>query len=83
MRFRLFPGVSLRHRAKENPNPEPSAQAGGFSTKINLSCNAIGLFIGVVLSERQAHDITAHVRRLQSAAANRCSQDLVWLPGIL
>ncbi len=33
---------------------------GGFSTKIHLRCNAAGLPIGVVLSEGEAHDVTAY-----------------------
>ena len=33
---------------------------GGFTTKIHLRCNAIGLPIAAVLSEGQAHDSTAY-----------------------
>jgi len=33
---------------------------GGFSTKIHVRCNAAGLPIGVVLSEGEAHDVTAY-----------------------
>ena len=33
---------------------------GGFSTKVHLRCNAVGLPIGVVLSEGEAHDVTAY-----------------------
>jgi transposase len=33
---------------------------GGFTTKIHLRCNAEGLAIGVVLSEGEAHDVTAY-----------------------
>jgi transposase len=33
---------------------------GGFTTKVHLRCNAVGLPIGVVLTEGQAHDVTAY-----------------------
>jgi IS5 family transposase len=33
---------------------------GGFTTKIHLPCNAEGLAIGAVLSEGEAHDVTAY-----------------------
>jgi len=33
---------------------------GGFTTKINVRSNAVGLPIGVVLSEAEAHDVTAY-----------------------
>lgn len=33
---------------------------GGFTTKVHLRCNAIGLPVGVVLSEGEAHDVTAY-----------------------
>jgi transposase len=33
---------------------------GGFTTKIHLRCNAIGIPIAVVLSEGQAHDSTLY-----------------------
>lgn len=33
---------------------------GGFTTKIHLRCNAEGLAIGAVLSEGEAHDVTAY-----------------------
>jgi hypothetical protein len=33
---------------------------GGFTTKIHLRCNAVGLSIGVVLPPRDAHDVTAY-----------------------
>lgn len=32
---------------------------GGFSTKVHVRCNAAGLPIGIVLSEGEAHDVTA------------------------
>jgi len=33
---------------------------GGFTTKVHLRCNALGLPIGVVLTEGEAHDVTAY-----------------------
>jgi transposase len=33
---------------------------GGFTSKIHVRCNALGLPIGAVLSEGEAHDVTAY-----------------------
>ena len=53
------------HRCAAGEKTEGQNQAlgrsrGGFSTKIHLRCNAVGLPIGVVLSEGEAHDVTAY-----------------------
>ncbi len=53
------------HRCAAGKQSEKQKQAlgrsrGGFSTKIHLRCNAAGLPIGVVLSEGEAHDVTAY-----------------------
>ena len=53
------------HRCAAGENTEEQNQAlgrsrGGFSTKIHVRCNAAGLPIGVVLSEGEAHDVTAY-----------------------
>jgi transposase len=53
------------HRCAAGEQTEAQNQAlgrsrGGFSTKIHLRCNAAGLPIGVVLSEGEAHDVTAY-----------------------
>ena len=53
------------HRCAAGKQSEKQKQAlgrsrGGFSTKIHLRCNAAGLSIGVVLSEGEAHDVTAY-----------------------
>ena len=53
------------HRCAAGKQIEKQKQAlgrsrGGFSTKIHLRCNAAGLPIGVVLSEGEAHDVTAY-----------------------
>lgn len=51
------------HRCAAGGTSEGREQAlgrsrGGFTCKISLRCNAVGLPIGVVLSEGQAHDST-------------------------
>jgi hypothetical protein len=33
---------------------------GGFTTKVHLRCNAVGLPVGVVLTPGEAHDVTAY-----------------------
>ena len=53
------------HRCAAGEKTEEQNQAlgrsrGGFSTKIHVRCNAAGLPIGVVLSEGEAHDVTAY-----------------------
>ncbi len=53
------------HRCAAGERTEEQNQAlgrsrGGFSTKIHVRCNAAGLPIGVVLSEGEAHDVTAY-----------------------
>ena len=53
------------HRCAAGEKTEEQNQAlgrsrGGFSTKIHLRCNAAGLPIGIVLSEGEAHDMTAY-----------------------
>lgn len=53
------------HRCAAGEQTEERNQAlgrsrGGFSTKIHVRCNAAGLPIGVVLSEGEAHDVTAY-----------------------
>jgi transposase len=53
------------HRCAAGKQREKQKQAlgrsrGGFSTKIHLRCNAAGLPIGIVLSEGEAHDVTAY-----------------------
>jgi transposase len=53
------------HRCAAGEKTEAQSQAlgrsrGGFSTKIHVRCNAAGLPIGVVLSEGEAHDVTAY-----------------------
>jgi transposase len=53
------------HRCAAGEKTEEQNQAlgrsrGGFSTKIHVRCNAAGLPIGIVLSEGEAHDVTAH-----------------------
>ena len=53
------------HRCAAGEITEAQNQAlgrsrGGFSTKIHLRCNAAGLPIGVILSEGEAHDVTAY-----------------------
>jgi transposase len=53
------------HRYAAGEKTEEQNQAlghprGGFSTKIHVRCNAAGLLIGVVLSEGDAHDVTAY-----------------------
>ena len=53
------------HRCAAGEKTEEQNQAlgrsrGGFSTKIHVRCNAVGLPIGVVLSEGEAHDVTAY-----------------------
>jgi transposase len=44
----------------EEQNQILGRSRGGFSTKIHVRCNAAGLPIGVVLSEGEAHDVTAY-----------------------
>ena len=58
------------HRCAAGQRSEQQKQAlgrsrGGFSTKIHLRCNAAGLPIGVVLSEGEAHDVTAYEGLMQ------------------
>jgi len=53
------------HRCAAGEKTEEQNQAlgrsrGGFSTKIHVRCNAAGLPIGIVLSEGEAHDVTAY-----------------------
>jgi transposase len=53
------------HRCAAGEKTEAQNQAlgrsrGGFSTKIHVRCNAAGLPIGVVLTEGEAHDVTAY-----------------------
>ena len=53
------------HRCAAGERTEEQTQAlgrsrGGFSTKIHVRCNAAGLPIGIVLSEGEAHDVTAY-----------------------
>ncbi len=53
------------HRCAAGERTEEQNQAlgrsrGGFSTKIHVRCNAAGPPIGVVLSEGEAHDVTAY-----------------------
>lgn len=57
--------VIRAHRCATGERTEAQNQAlgrsrGGFSTKIHVRCNAAGLPIGVVLSEGEAHDVTAY-----------------------
>ena len=55
------PGASLCSRRKSGiHDPALGRSRGGFTTKMHLRCNAHGLPIGVVLSEGQAHDVTAY-----------------------
>ena len=55
------PGASLRCRRKGGiQNQALGRSRGGFTTKIHLRCNAEGLAIGAVLSEGEAHDVTAY-----------------------
>ena len=44
----------------EQQNQALGRSRGGFSTKIHVRCNAAGLPIGVVLSEGEAHEVTAY-----------------------
>jgi transposase len=58
------------HRCAAGAKTEEQNQAlgrsrSGFSTKIHLRCNAVGLPIGVVLSEGEADDVTAYDRLMQ------------------
>ena len=53
------------HRCAAGERTEEQIKAlgrsrGGCSTKIHVRCNAAGLPIGVVLSEGEAHDVTAY-----------------------
>ena len=50
----------LRRRFATEPNQALGRSRGGFSTKIHVRCNAAGLPIGIVLSEGEAHDVTAY-----------------------
>ncbi len=55
------PSASLRCRRKDRgANQALGRSRGGFSTKIHVRCNAAGLPIGVVLSEGEAHEVTAY-----------------------
>ena len=38
---------------------------GGFTTKVHLRCNAVGLPVGVVLTTGEAHDVTAYDALMQ------------------
>jgi transposase len=44
----------------EEQNQALGRSRDGFSTKIHVRCNAAGLPIGIVLSEGEAHDVTAY-----------------------
>jgi transposase len=44
----------------EEHNQAPSRSRGEYSTKIHKRCNVVGLPIGIVLSEGEAHDMTAY-----------------------
>jgi transposase len=55
------PGASLRCRRKRGiRNQALGRSRGGFTSKVHLRCNAAGLPIGVVLTEGEAHDVTAY-----------------------
>ena len=64
--LQMIDGTIVRaHRCAAGERTEEQNQAlgrsrGGFSTKIHVRCNAAGLPIGVVLSEGEAHDVTAY-----------------------
>jgi hypothetical protein len=49
-----------REKKTEEQNQALGRSRGGFSTKIHVRCNAAGLPIGIVLSEGEAHDVTAY-----------------------
>jgi transposase len=58
------------HRCAASEKTEEQNQAlgrsrGGFSTRIHVRCNAAGLPIGIVLSEGEAHDVTAYEGLMQ------------------
>jgi hypothetical protein len=38
---------------------------GGFTTKVHLRCNAVGLPVGVVLTPGETHDVTAYDALMQ------------------
>jgi hypothetical protein len=55
--------TSRAHRraaGKMGPVPGARPLRGGFTTKIHLRCNAVGMPIGVVLRDGAAHDVTAY-----------------------
>lgn len=64
--FRMIDSTIVRPRRcatgerTEEQNQALGRSRGGFGTKIHLRCGAAGLPIDLVLSEGQAHDVTAY-----------------------
>jgi hypothetical protein len=68
------PGTSLRCRRKGGiQNQALGRSRGGFTTKIHLRCNAEGLAFGAVLSECEAHDVTAYDKLMKQRDTDTCA----------
>jgi transposase len=66
------------HRCAAGEKTEEQNQAlgrsrGGFSTKIHARCDAAGLPIGIVLTEGEAHDVTAYDGLMQQRDSDPCA----------
>jgi hypothetical protein len=60
------PSAPLRCRRKRGNQFQALGRSrGGFTTKVHLRCNGVGLPIGVVLAAREAHDVTAYAELME------------------